>query len=203
MILSGRQDWVATVNDLPDGDLEVRLIKFKRRLSGEDADLVPLRELKHLEFVGIDYTHPTAAGITALARLPKLERVSCGGQSLSDEQVTALGRLNNVTSLFLAGAKLTPAQCAILAKSMPQVRSFNLQNNPLLDDAALTPLGEMRNLKVLQLQGTKVTAAAKFRETNGLRFHVEVDGGIDAITAAALCGRGKCSGCRLLDLPRA
>ncbi len=164
--LSGRQPWIATVNDLPEGDLEVRLIKFKRRLSGEDADLVPLRELKHLEFVGIDYTHPTPAGITALARLPKLERVSCGAQPLSDEQVTALGRLNNVTSLFLAGAQLKPAQCAILAKSMPQIRSLNLMNNPLLDDAALAPLGEMRNLKVVQLQGTKVTAAgiAKLRQ---------------------------------------
>ena len=147
------------MSDLPEGDLEVRLIKFKRPLPGENADLVPLRELKHLEFAGIDYTHPTPAGITALARLPKLERVSCGSQPLSDEQVTALGRLNNVTSLFLAGAKLTPARCAILAKSMPQVRSLNLMSNPLLDDTALVPLGEMRNLKVVQLQGTKVTAA--------------------------------------------
>lgn len=30
----------------------------------------------------------------------------------------------------------------------------------------------------------KITAAARFRETNGLSYHVEVDGGIDATTAA-------------------
>lgn len=30
----------------------------------------------------------------------------------------------------------------------------------------------------------KITEAAKFRETNGLSYHVEVDGGIDAVTAA-------------------
>ncbi len=30
----------------------------------------------------------------------------------------------------------------------------------------------------------KIEAAAKFRETNGLSYHVEVDGGIDALTAA-------------------
>ncbi len=30
----------------------------------------------------------------------------------------------------------------------------------------------------------KVTAAARIRETNGLAYHVEVDGGIDAVTAA-------------------
>ena len=34
----------------------MRLIKFKRPLPGEDSDLVPLRDLKHLEFIGIDYT---------------------------------------------------------------------------------------------------------------------------------------------------
>ncbi|MES2921095.1 MAG: ribulose-phosphate 3-epimerase [Verrucomicrobiota bacterium] len=36
----------------------------------------------------------------------------------------------------------------------------------------------------------KITAAVKFRETNGLSFHVEVDGGIDAITAAACYAAG-------------
>ncbi|MES2474603.1 MAG: ribulose-phosphate 3-epimerase [Verrucomicrobiota bacterium] len=30
----------------------------------------------------------------------------------------------------------------------------------------------------------KIRAAVKFRETNGLSYHVEVDGGIDAVTAA-------------------
>ena len=36
----------------------------------------------------------------------------------------------------------------------------------------------------------KITAAVKFRETNNLSFHVEVDGGIDAITAAACYAAG-------------
>ena len=36
----------------------------------------------------------------------------------------------------------------------------------------------------------KITAAAKFRETNDLSFHVEVDGGIDSITAAACYAAG-------------
>ncbi|MBC7817344.1 MAG: SUMF1/EgtB/PvdO family nonheme iron enzyme [Planctomycetaceae bacterium] len=157
--VSGRQGWVASVNDLPEGELEIRLIKFTRPLSGENADLVPLRELKHLIFLGIDYAHPTPAGIAELARLPKLERVSCGGQPLSDEQVIALGRLKNVTGLFLSGAKLTPAQCVTLAQTMPQLTSLNLMSNKTLDDTAIAPLGEMRKLTKLQLQGTQVTAA--------------------------------------------
>ena len=36
----------------------------------------------------------------------------------------------------------------------------------------------------------KITAAVKFRETKGLSFHVEVDGGIDAITANACYAAG-------------
>ena len=36
----------------------------------------------------------------------------------------------------------------------------------------------------------KITAAAKFRETNGLSYHVEVDGGIDAVTAARCYAAG-------------
>lgn len=36
----------------------------------------------------------------------------------------------------------------------------------------------------------KVTAAAQIRETNGLSYHVEVDGGIDAITAARCYAAG-------------
>jgi ribulose-phosphate 3-epimerase len=36
----------------------------------------------------------------------------------------------------------------------------------------------------------KITAAARFRETNGLSYHVEVDGGIDATTAARCYAAG-------------
>lgn len=36
----------------------------------------------------------------------------------------------------------------------------------------------------------KIEAAAKFRETNGLSYHVEVDGGIDAVTAARCFAAG-------------
>lgn len=36
----------------------------------------------------------------------------------------------------------------------------------------------------------KVEAAVKFRETKGLSYHVEVDGGIDAVTAARCFGAG-------------
>ena len=203
VMVSGKQGWVATVNDLPDGDLEVRLIRLKQRLSGEEADLVPLRELKHLEFVGIDNTHPTAAGITALARLPKLERVSCGGQPLSDEQMTALARLNNTTKLYLAGAQLKSAQCAFLAKSMPQVGTLNLMNNPLLDDAALAPLGELRNLKTLQLQGTKVTAAGIAKLQQALpNCSIEWDGAATSATAPMTTPDGRIDLLALFDVKR-
>lgn len=36
----------------------------------------------------------------------------------------------------------------------------------------------------------KIEAAANFRETNGLSYHVEVDGGIDAVTAARCFAAG-------------
>jgi ribulose-phosphate 3-epimerase len=36
----------------------------------------------------------------------------------------------------------------------------------------------------------KIEAAAKFRETNGLVYHVEVDGGIDAVTSARCFAAG-------------
>ena len=36
----------------------------------------------------------------------------------------------------------------------------------------------------------KIEAATKFRETNGLSYHVEVDGGIDAVTAARCFAAG-------------
>ena len=36
----------------------------------------------------------------------------------------------------------------------------------------------------------KIQGAAKFRETNGLSYHVEVDGGIDAVTAARCFAAG-------------
>lgn len=36
----------------------------------------------------------------------------------------------------------------------------------------------------------KISAAARIRETNGLSYHVEVDGGIDAVTAAACYAAG-------------
>jgi len=155
----GRTGQVVSVKELPLGEFRLLYVKFVRRLSGDDANLVPLRDLKHLEGVGLDGCRATAAGIAGLAGLPKLQRISCGGVELTDDQIAAFGQLKNLRKLFLSGVRLTPQRLAVLVKALPQLEALNLMSNTLLDDAALESLGGLKNLKLVQLQGTKVTAA--------------------------------------------
>ena len=159
VIVNGHDGWISEVTELPAGELQVRLIKFFKPLIGIDADLVPLRELKHLEFLGIDGVNVSTAGLAGLDRLPRLERLSRGTNPLKDEDLAALARLKSLRSLFIAGVRMTPTQCATLARTMPRLVSINLTGNGSLDDAAVAPLGELRGLTTLQLHGTKVTAA--------------------------------------------
>lgn len=159
VIVSKRQGWITDKNDLPAGDLQVQEVKFRKPLSGVDADVALLRELKHLVFIGLDSSNVNAAGIASLSELPKLERISCGGAVLGDDRVAALTNLRQVKSLLLAAARLKPAQCATLTKQLPNLTSLNLINNSSLDDSVVESLSGMSKLRTVQLQGTNVTAA--------------------------------------------
>ncbi|MBY0372926.1 MAG: hypothetical protein K2Q23_02965, partial [Bryobacteraceae bacterium] len=75
------------------------------------------------------------------------------------ERLAALVSLKQLRSVFLSGVRLTPAQCEVLIREMPNLTSMNLTNNSSLDDSIVKSLSGMPTLRILQLQGTKLTAA--------------------------------------------
>lgn len=160
--LKDRSGEISTVADLPQSDFKVLQVNLnKQRLSGSHADLVPLRGLQQVVFIGLDASNVSAEGLVGLASIPSLERISVGGGAspLGDDRVAAISKIKTLQKAFLVNAKLTPAQCAILAENMPQAIAFDFTENSLLNDAAIEPLGQLSKLESLQLNRTQVTAS--------------------------------------------
>ena len=151
---------ISRITDLPPSDFTIRVIRFHSMslLTGMDADLIPLRALRDLEFIDID-SDVSAAGISGLAHIPTLARFSLWGRELGNDRLAALSQIKSLEKLYLVDAKLTSEQSLTLAKSMPQLNGMSLEENKLLDDEAILPFGTMSKLASLKLNGTKVTAA--------------------------------------------
>ena len=155
---------IKDVKGLPAQQSKLTQVRFalSRQLTGENANLVPLRGLEQVVFVGLDGTHASVEGLEGLEQLPKLERLSMGGGAgfaITDGHIAAFARLKKLQKLYLAGSKVTPTHCAALSQALPNLETLNLQGNDTLDDASIMSLSKLSKLAKLQLQGTKVTAA--------------------------------------------
>jgi len=159
VFITGREDAVTDVNDLPGGDIQVRQVKFRKPpLTGEDRKLLPLRGLQYLEYVSLDTSRVSADGIAVLESLPALRRLGCGSPTFTRENFAAICRLKKLSALYLTGNQLTALDCEALATHIPNLTSLNLCSSPTIDDSAIQTLQGLKNLKSLQLQGTSVTA---------------------------------------------
>jgi formylglycine-generating enzyme required for sulfatase activity/serine/threonine protein kinase len=154
----GVNGWITRPDDLPKDPFVVRLAKFSKQLPQGDSDLVPLRGMSGLTFVGLDGSMATPAGIAGLIALPNLRRLSCGAMKLTDEHIDALGRLPRLEGLFMSSSDLTVSRLARLANGLPRLTSLNVTANAALDDGAVPHLSRFFGLNSLQLGGTSVTA---------------------------------------------
>ncbi len=160
--LQGSANQISDLKLLPARGFKLTHVQLtKKPLPGENQEIVPLRGLEQVEFVGLDGAHVSLAGVESLEQLPKLSQLSLGGGKefrMTEAHLAAFTRLKALNKLYIAGTYLTPAHCAILSETLPNLESLNLQNNKALDDTVVQPLGKLAKLKNLQLQRTSVTA---------------------------------------------
>lgn len=158
VMVIGVNGWITRPDDLPKGSFVVVQASISKRLPDGDSDLVPLRGLFGLTFVGLDGSKATPAAVAGLAGLPKLSRLSFGASTLTDAHIEALLLLRTLEMLHIANSQLTVDGLARLATGLPQVSSLNLLNNPALDDSAVPHLVRFTELMFVELNGTNITA---------------------------------------------
>ncbi len=158
--LTGNASYISEVAHLPEGDFELSVVSMNKvMLSGPAADLTLLRNLQHLEFIGLDGANISLEGLAGLSQIPSLQRISLGGPTpLSDERIEALLSIKTLRKLYFVAASVTPMHCADIARELSEVTSLDLSQNMLVDDTAVESLSQLTKLEGLKLNGTSVTA---------------------------------------------
>ena len=108
-----------------------------------------------------------------LRAIPELEKLGLTGAT--DPDVALLKSLTNVKSLILNMNQLTTYGFLSLPE-LSQVETFNLANNPNINDENLVPVTKMVGLKRLYISGASVTPAgiAAFRKARpDVQFNVD------------------------------
>ncbi len=133
--------------------------------------------------VQVDYTASRRISDSDLAELakigPQLDTLNLRGAGITDGQLAALGRFQNLTRLRLEINPITDAGLEHL-KALPRLAYLNLYGTKV-SDAGLASLGTLPALRELFLWQTPVTPAAiaRFRSSHeGLR----IDSGFDPKT---------------------
>jgi hypothetical protein len=98
-----------------------------------DADLVHLRDLKKLEWLGLRATAVTGSGLAQLEGMRNLNYINLADTRLSDAEMASLGKLAGITGLNLSNTKITDAGLIHL-KSMGRLTKLNLTGTAVTND---------------------------------------------------------------------
>jgi serine/threonine protein kinase/WD40 repeat protein len=144
LLLLKRLDFLAFVNcDVSDasvarlGELSrLRSIRLYLAKNVSDVGLIALAKSapRQLEFIDLESTKVSTAGIKAIAALPHLSQIYLGNTSVDDQALAALESAKGLSFLSLAGTKVTREGIDRLQKAVGycQVRSFPADQSPSL-----------------------------------------------------------------------
>jgi hypothetical protein len=125
-----------------------------RRTGVTDETLKKLSGFQHLNYLALEQTKVTAAGLAAIASLP-IRHLGMEGCELTEESFKAFGKMTALEELWLSEAKMKAAWLAHLAR-LPKLRELNLRRADFDDDAVQHVLA-MPALQDLTLNDTKLT----------------------------------------------
>jgi hypothetical protein len=122
-----------------------------------DQSLTHIRELKELEFLGLDSTQVTDAGLAHLTGLANLKVLDLSDTQVSDAGLVHLTGLISLKVIYLRNTPITDAGLAHL-KELKHLEVLELARTRVTD-AGLRHLKGLTRLKRLDLRGLPVTDA--------------------------------------------
>ncbi len=139
----------------------LRSVTLSPSRPGTDSALMAIATaFPRLESIGLGRASETftAAGIRALAKLPKLSSIGFSPSKITDEQLAAITALPSLETLKMGGSGVTNAQLSMLAK-IKSLAVLVLNGTQLTADA-VEPLKSLRGLRDLDIRDTEIPPAA-------------------------------------------
>ncbi|HEX5271354.1 MAG TPA: hypothetical protein VFW33_12735 [Gemmataceae bacterium] len=118
-----------------------------------DETFKQLSGFKKLDYLSLESTKITAAGLDAIAGLP-IKHIGLQGIELTEDAFKALGKMTSLEVLWLSRAKMKAEWLKHVA-ALPKLRDLNLLGADF-DDAAAKYVVTMPGLKSLTLNDTKL-----------------------------------------------
>jgi internalin A len=118
-----------------------------------DETLKKLGAFKQLDYLALEKTKVTAAGLEAVAGLP-IKHLAMQGCTLTEDSFKAFGKMTALEELWLSDAKMKADWLKHIAK-LPKLKDLNLMSADF-DDAAVKHVATMPELKSLTLNNTSL-----------------------------------------------
>jgi internalin A len=122
-----------------------------RRTGVTDETLERMAGFKKLEYLSLERTKVTAAGLNAVSALP-IRHLSMEGCVLSQDHFKAFGKMAALEVLWLSETEMEPDWLKHIAK-LPKLRELNLRQ-AAFDNSAASHVAKMPSLRTLTLNGT-------------------------------------------------
>jgi hypothetical protein len=121
-----------------------------------DAGIAPVAGFQKLKILQISRTHVGDAGLAHLGRLPMLESLHLGRTIITDAGLVHLGHLPLLKNLYLAGTAVGDAGLAHI-NQLPKLSYLNLDGTRM-GDAGIAYLGKLPELRGLSMDNTSNTS---------------------------------------------
>jgi hypothetical protein len=118
-----------------------------------------LSGLSNLEYLDIQHTEVSDAGLKQLVGMPKLRHLSASGNNgITDAGLSSLAGMPNLEIIGVSECKITGSSFKDLAK-LTKLKDLWISGNPVTDDHVMA-LKDIRSLKEVGFTGTKVSEEA-------------------------------------------
>ena len=121
-----------------------------------DESLKKMGSFKQLDYLALEKTKVTAAGLEAVAAAP-LKHVALQGCELTEDAFKAFGKMQELKELWLSDAKMKGDWLQHIS-ALPKLKELNLMNTDF-DDSHVKHLTAMPALEDVTLNNTKLTDA--------------------------------------------